>query len=967
LIGRILTNMDPERWRRIAHLYESVLERDPVDRGTFLAAAAQGDEQLRREVESLIAHDAVPVLIDGSVAELAALVMEPDAIFEPGSELGPYRIERLLGEGGMGKVYMATDTRLGRAVAVKVLTPALAIDPKFSARFHREARTIAALAHPHICTLHDVGRQGGIDFLVMEYLEGETLAERLERGALPFAQALACAIEIVGALDAAHHQGIVHRDVKPGNIMLTKAGAKLLDFGLAKPAAPILATTGSRSMPTVPGALTAQGTLGGTFQYMAPEVLDGHEADVRSDLFACGAVLYELFTGRKAFEEKSQAGLIAAIMHMDPPAMAVAQPLTPPLLDRIVRQCLAKNPEERCQSARDLRIQLQWLDEPDTVSAGAPVTAPGTARLHRWAGAVALLASGFLIAFAILRWDSRTNAPADRPVHLAFARPPGTVLSNTGRQMLTISPDGRQIVFVSNGQLYRRPLNAAEASPIAGTQNLAPTTPTFSPDGRWVAFTSAAYGGLKKVPIEGGVPVALLDSETGGNFGLNWAADRSIVLAKARGVFRVPAAGGTASRIFEPRPNEVIYGPQLLPDGNHLLLTVTTATGPERWDRAQVIAYEMSSGIRTVLIDGGADGRYLSTGHIVYAVGPTLFAAPFNLRELKTIGAPTAVVQGIFRSNRPGATTGAAHVAISNNGTLAYLPAAAADTSMVALDVTLDQSSKATPVTSAGPGRFPRLSPDGARAVTVTDDDFSLWVWSMDGRAAPRRLSVARPNTDPVWTPDGSMLAFRAQRDSSWGIYLQRADGMDAEKRLLAVDGRPAGWSRDGAMLYYVSGRQLWSWRSGSAPQKLPVDRIQRDVSLSPDRMWAAFHTDERQQATAYIQSTVTPGARFQISADGAYSPLWAPDGKKLFYVTQEGNRLMAVDVQTAPNVVFGQAVVVAPEIFQATALTNRNYDITSDGKRLLTQMPDRTHTASQQIVVVLHWFDELKRLVPTK
>jgi len=962
-VWRILVRVDPERWRRVADLYESVLERDRADRGAFLTEAAQGDDALRREVESLLAHDGAPVLIDGSMSELAAALLEPDATFEPGSHVGPYRIERLLGAGGMAQVYLATDTRLHRTVAVKVLPPTLAGDPQFRARFDREAQAIATLAHPHICTVHDVVHQDGIDFLVMEYLKGETLAARLERGALPFAQGLACALEIVGALDAAHRQGIVHRDVKPGNIMLTKAGAKLLDFGLAKPVVSILTTTGPGPVPVSSPALTAQGTLVGTFQYMAPEVLDGREADVRSDLFACGAVLYELFTGKKAFEEKSQASLIAAIMHVDPPAMAVAQPLTPPLLERIVRQCLAKDPEDRCQSARDLKTQLQWLNEPGPVTAAAPMLMPGTARWRTWTGGLAPLAIGFLVAFAILRWGSSINPPSDRPVRLAFARPAGSVLSNTGRQVLAISPDGTQIVFVSNGQLYRRSLDAADASPIAGTQNLAPTTPTFSPDGQWVAFTSAAYGGLRKVPVEGGAPIAVMESESGGNFGASWAADDSPLLARAGGVFRLPHAGGAAARIFEPRPGETIYGPQLLPDGEHLLLTVTSATGPDRWDHAQVIAYALSSGTRTVLIDGGADGRYLSTGHLVYAVGSTLFAVPFDVRSFTRAGSATAIVHGISRSSEPGRLTGAAHVAISNNGTLAYLPAAAADASMVSLDV----SGTVTPVTPAGPGRFPRLSPDGARAVTVTDDDYSLWVWWIDGRTAPRRLSVAGPSTDPVWTRDGSSLTFRAERDSAWGIYSLRADGMGGEERLLTVDGRPAGWSRDGTTLYYVSGRQLWSWRAGGPPQMLPVSGVQRDVSLSPDRMWAAFFTNEAQRATACIQSIVTPGARFRISPASAHSPLWAPDGKKLFFVSQEGNRLMAVDVQTAPTVAFGQPVVVAPEIMQTTALQNRNYDITSDGKRLLVQVPDRTNPASQQIVVVLNWFEELKRLVPAK
>jgi len=959
--GRILTNMEPERWRHVADLYESALEQDPGDRDAFLTQATRSDAALRREVESLLAHDHAPVLLDRAVGELAAAVLEADSPLEPGSHLGPYRIERLLGAGGMGQVYLATDTRLQRTVAVKVLSAALARDPSFRERFDREAQTVASLVHPHICTVYDVGQQDGIAFLVMEQLEGETLAARLERGALrPFDFALARAIEIVEALDAAHRRGIVHRDVKPGNMILTKAGVKLLDFGLAKPAAPVLAGEGALPVTNPSPPLTAQGRLLGTFQYMAPEVLDGHEADARSDLFACGAVLYEMFTGRKAFEGKGEASVIAAIMHVDPPPIG---PPLPSLVDRIVRQCLAKDPDERCQSAHDLRTQLGWLAEPGPAATTVSSAPRGRTRLRRRMVAAALLSAVVLITLAAQRWSTQVVAPAERSVHLAFVRPPGTVLSNTGRRVIAISPDGTEVVFVANGQLYRRPLDAAEAAPIAGTQNLAPTTPTFSPDGRWVAFTSAAFGGLKKVRIEGGVPIAVMESEKGGNFGATWTADDSILLARAEGVFRVPAGGGPGVRIFEPHAGEAIYGPQLLPDKDHLLLTVTTATGPDRWDRAQVIACSLSSGLRTVVVDGGADGRYLRTGHVVYAAGTTLFAVRFDARSLKVGGPPTAIVHGIRRaSTGVQTTTGAAQVAISDSGTLAYVPAGQGDAATISLDV----RGSATPLTSAGPGQFPRLSPDGTRAVTVTDDGPSMWVWSIDGRPAPRRLAVAGPSTDPAWTPDGARIAFRAQRDSSWGIYSLRADGMGAEERLLAVDGRPSGWSRDGSILYYVSAGQLWSWRAGGTPQMLPISGIVRDVSLSPDRRWAAFHSNEPQGATLYIQSLATPGARFQISPAGAHFPLWAPDGKKLFFVTTgEANRLMAVDVETAPAVAFGEPVVVAPEIFQTTALRNRNYDISADGTRLLIQVPDRTHAASQQIVVVLHWFEDLKRLIP--
>ena len=480
--------MSPEEWARVAQLYESALAVEPAARASFIAAQTAGDEALRRELESLLAQDGAAVLIDQPILEAAAAVLEPDASLEPDTRLGPYRIEALLGAGGMGQVYRATDTRLDRTVAVKVLPAAVAADPEFRARFEREAHAIASLAHPHICTLHDVGQEGGVDYLVLEYLEGETLAARLERGPLPFEQALACAVQIVDALDAAHRRGIVHRDLKPGNIFLLRSrgagsvAVKLLDFGLAKPVTPLLAGAGATQAPTRTSPLTSQGAIVGTLQYMAPEQLEGREADARTDLFAFGAVVYELFTGKKAFEGKSQASLIGAIMHADPPPLSRVQAMSPPALDYIVKTCLAKDPDDRWQSARDLLRELRRVErEPATPTAAVPASRRGAwqARLGLITGAAALT------ALSVLAWVLPRFAEQPAEMRLEISTPPASDPAT-----FALSPDGQMVVFAAANQgrsrLWLRLLQESAPRALEGTEEAA--GPFWSPDSRSVGF-----------------------------------------------------------------------------------------------------------------------------------------------------------------------------------------------------------------------------------------------------------------------------------------------------------------------------------------------------------------------------------------------------------------------------------------------------------------------------------------------
>ena len=585
-----------------------------------------------------------------------------------GDKLGAYEITSLSGAGGQGEVYKATDTRLGRTVALKVLPSHLAGNPLLKERFEREARTADSLNHPHICTLYDIGKQdtdrGSVDFMVMEFIDGETLRERLATGPLPLQEALGLGMQAADALDKAHRAGVVHRDVKPGNMMLSELGIKILDFGLAKPLPGASPTAGVdlSALSTKQKPLTEDGTIVGTFQYMAPEQLEGKEADARTDIFAFGAVLYEMLTGKRAFEGKSQASLIGAIMNSEPAPLSELQPMTPPALERTVKRCLEKAADDRWQTARDLHEELKWIAEGGSevcVSDPVVATPPSLWKRALTVGLAVLLGA---VVTGIAVWSLMRSGPA-APVPLTrfgITLPADQRLTNTGRHAVALSPDGTHLVYVANSQLYLRSMDQMEATPIRGTEgtgNDAGRSLFLSPDGQWVGFW--AGGKLKKVSISGGAPVTLCD---GGNpYGASWGPEDKIVFGRGPGgILRVSGQGGTPEVLvkMDASEEESGHGPQILPDGKTLLFTLAVG---ENWDEAQILVQSLDTGERKVLIEGGSDARYVPTGHLVYALGETVFSVTFDLERLEVTSGPVPIVEGVRRASY----TGAAHFSFS--------------------------------------------------------------------------------------------------------------------------------------------------------------------------------------------------------------------------------------------------------------------------------------------------------------
>jgi len=900
----------------------------------------------------------------------------------PGTRLGPYEILSVAGSGGMGEVYRARDTRLDRVVAIKVLPEALLQDPARRQRLEQEARAVSSLSHPHICTLHDIGHQDGVDYLVMEFLEGETLAARLQKGPLPVDQVLRCAIEIAGALDTAHRHGIVHRDLKPGNIILTRTGSKLLDFGLAKAAPPSAGGSSLTAQATRSVPITQEGTVVGTFPYMSPEQVEGKDVDARSDLFSFGSVLYEMVTGRRAFTGKSQISVASAILEGEPEPISVLRPLTPPAIDHAIRVCLAKDPDDRWQTARDLLLELRWAAE---AGVAAPLP-PHRKTRERLSWGVAALGIAMAVVATVAWWRAARTAPPRLPMRLSVQLSPGKLIDRFSGAQLALSPDGTQIVVAErdasgNHRLAMRSLDQSEFRPVHGTESA--RAPFFSPDGQWLAFF--ADGKLKKIAVQGGAPVTLCDAPSPIR-GASWGDDGGIIAGfnqGSSGLVRIPSGGGTpveVTRLAGEKAETAHAWPQILPGGRAILFT-TYGTG---YEDAEIAVVSLKTGERKSLQRGGFCGRYLPSGHLVYLQKNTLWAAPFDLSRLALTGDPQPVLEEVNGNFLAGGD-----FAFAQSGTLVYVNSKL-ELSFYRSIWWLDSAGK-TESLGTTPGLYenPRLSPDGKRLAFEMATEMAradIWVKDLERDITTRVTHLPGRNNWPVWTPDGKGIVFSSYLQPDSGIYWARADGAGEAQRLTDSQAfqQPCSFSPHGSRLAYFQ----WSPdfriseiytapvegdsdhpRLGRAEAFLRSAFNEQLPAFSPDGRWLAYCSNESGRRELYVRPFPGPGGKSQISTGGGSHPIWSRDGRELFFLSPEG-RIMLVD-NTAGGDSFspGKAHVWSQKSLPWLG-GNYPYDLAPDGKRFVVVMNSGTTGEQDQrtidtVSVLLNFVDELRRIVP--
>jgi serine/threonine protein kinase/dipeptidyl aminopeptidase/acylaminoacyl peptidase len=876
----------------------------------------------------------------------------------PGNRLGRYELVSRIGAGGMGEVFKARDTRLDRSVAVKILPSEFASNAQVKLRFEREARTISQLAHPHICTLYDVGSEDGVEYLVMEYLEGETLAQRLERGPLPVDQVLRYGIEIAGALERAHKAGIVHRDLKPGNVMLTRGGAKLLDFGLAKEAA--VAGPISPSVSTEKKTLTEEGTIVGTFQYMAPEQLEGRDVDARTDLFALGAVLYEMVTGGRAFPARSKASLIASILTAHPPSIRESQPASPPALDRIIRTCLQKEPDERFQSAHDVRLAMEWIGE------NAPAAATQSAtRSARRAAPTTVAAFLFALAAAVaalLFVQERLARPERRIVRTSIVPPNASVLDNSAPP--EFSPDGTRIVFgTSSGtapaeHLWIRALDSTAARPLPGTEN--GTYPFWSPDGKQIAFF--ADGKLKKIDVAGGPPTVICDAPSAR--GGSWSGDTILFAGRYTPILRVSASGGTPAAVTRlTKGTDVSHRwPRFLPDGQHFLY-LASPTGAENV-RSRIVIGNLSGTMQRAIAPGTSQPLYYD-GFLLTVRQGALIAQRFDAEALQVRGDPVVLPErGISMS----AVVTRSHFTVSASGALLYQMGKLEDETQM---VWYDRSGKELGV--AGPLQpysSLSLSPDGNRIAASTGMASSS-VWIHDGdRDVRTRLTVGEYDLWPVWSRDGKSIAFSSRRRDFPDIYIRDvATGTERAVVVSEEDKIATSWSPDGSLLFYQaaglpSGTDIRyvTVADGKSHSYAATQFQESSAKMSPDGKWIAFQSDESGQQEVYVAPFPPTGAKWTVSQNGGISPRWRGDGRELFFIHPADQQVMAVPVEPGATPEIGKPVPLFRLRASASAVP---WDVSADGQRIIAAVRRGPEPIREPMTLVQNFDVALREAAP--
>jgi eukaryotic-like serine/threonine-protein kinase len=860
----------------------------------------------------------------------------------PGTRLGPYEIVAAIGAGGMGEVYRARDTRLDRTVAIKVLPQAVAANPQLRLRFEREAKAISALAHPNICTLHDVGTDNGVDYLVMEHLEGETLADRLTRGPVPIEEAVKIAVQIADALDKAHRRGIIHRDLKPGNIMLTRGGAKLLDFGLARSIEMEAVSPDSPTVQAMTSAkpLTAEGMIVGTFQYMAPEQLEGRQADARTDIFAFGAVLYEMLTGKRAFGGNSRASVIASILAVEPPPVSAVQPLTPLSLERVIRICLQKDPDDRWQSAHDLRLELEGL-----ASASMEAHVPRRAARKAWAGwiAAAILAAG-AVAFAV--YDRRVNHRPP-PAYRFKIPPPANASFNSADGPVVLSPDGTRFavrVATATGRqsFWLGSFDSTDLKPIAGTEGMYEAF--WSPDGRQIGVFGD--GKLRRVDVTSNASATICS--VGDARGATWSPQGTILIASGPSspILRVPATGGTpqpVTKLNAERKETGHWRPAFLPDGKRFLF-LALSTIPEN---SGVYLASLDSQETRRVLSIPVPATYVEPGFLFYVDESRLYAQPFDAGEGKTSGDPFIVASGVDYAAQYASPAFTA----SRNGVLAWHPRG------IAPEGTLSRMSLAdgtlTPMNVVGFNLD--ASRDGSRiAMSRLDRNRNLDIWIHDlRRNVSSRVTFDSANdVGPVWSPDGRRLAYQVLNPTGTSLRIRSLSGSE-EQILLTndVSNEVVDWSRDGKTLLVevatVEARiDMMAFdlatRKMTAISATPFD--ESSGRFSPDGKWIAYRSDESGQFEIFVQPFPPDGSKWQVTSGGAGSPRWSEDGKTLYYVDSRA-MLMSVPVNTGLGFETGAPV---------THGTAGSDDFVIVGKEAIVSR--RQSSTAEPIIVTTKW-----------
>jgi serine/threonine-protein kinase len=889
-----------------------------------------------------------------------------------GRKLAHYEITSRLGAGGMGEVFQAEDTKLGRSVAIKVLPDEFTQNADRLDRFEREARALAALNHPHIAAIYGIEEYERRRFLVLELVEGETLAERLKRGPIPAAETVPLALQIAEALEAAHEKGIVHRDLKPANIKINPEGnVKVLDFGLAKAFDADPAAVDRSNSPTLSMQATAQGIILGTAAYMAPEQARGLPVDRRADVWAFGCVLYEMLTGRQAFGGEMVTDILASVLVREPDYSALEANIYPGLKELLLR-CLEKNPKKRWQAIGDVRYELEHI-------ATHPVAAIDSARPAQFArrplwltvAAIAgVMAIAFVAGIATRMLDTSEPPPVTRFYQLL---PEGQQFSNLNRSQMAVSPDGSHIAYMANSQVYIRATNEFEARPVPGTEDINPANPFFSPDGQWIAYWTSSGQLLKKISIRGGAAVILC--RISNIFGASWSADGTILFGQPTGIMRVSENGGNPELIIATKPGEQSDGPQLLPDGETVLFSLTSSVGANRWDQAQVVAQSLRTGERKILT-GGSDAQYIPTGHLLYALRDTLFVAPFDVDGLKLTGGPVPIASGVQRATNPAINTATANYGVSDTGLLAYV--VGLESGNANSVVWVDRKGRAEPLPNLPrrkPLSQPALSPDNRRLAVVESGD--IWIYELD-RGGSIRLTQDGGNARPTWDPIGLQIGYSSLGSGTEHILVRRSDGSGEARQLTktGLQNHLDSWSPDGTTMSFHrhdSSVDMFTMSLGVNPAEqvfLRQPLTEEAGVISPDGKWIAYASNETGRVEIYITSYPSAGSKFPVSTNGGTQPVWARNGE-LFYTSLDYSRMMVVKLSTKPSLEITRPELLFEGQYQSSGVGYKaGYDVNADATRFVMIQPDvqRSSGSSRpQINIVQNWFRELRERVPVK